>query len=162
VAIIALMIVTVALVAGGVSFAAIPDSSGVVHGCYKAQGTAYPLNVLNTAVHPSCPSGYTAIHWDASPPGIGVGTGKATDAPSGGATCTMGQIQLFAQQGAYIPDNFAVAKGQLLSIALNTTLFALLGTTYGGDGKTTFALPNIQALAPNHMTYAICLNGVFP
>ena len=46
------------------------------------------------------------------------------------------------------PAGWALCTGQLLSISQNTALFSLLGTTYGGDGKSTFALPNLQASAP--------------
>jgi microcystin-dependent protein len=44
----------------------------------------------------------------------------------------------------FAPTGFALCQGQLLSISQNTALFSLLGTTYGGDGRTTFALPNLQ------------------
>jgi microcystin-dependent protein len=54
------------------------------------------------------------------------------------------------------------AIGQLLSIQSNVALFSLLGTTYGGDGQTTFALPDLRSVTPNHMTYMICAAGVFP
>ncbi len=151
-----------AIVVGGVSSASIPDKAGAIHGCYRALGSSYPLSLINTSIQPHCPSGYSAINWDASPPGIGYATGGATSSTSSGATCTMGQITLFAQVGAYVPNNYVVAKGQTLSIASWPTLFALIGTTYGGDGKSTFKLPSIQSLAPNHMTYAICVNGIFP
>jgi microcystin-dependent protein len=46
------------------------------------------------------------------------------------------------------PTGWAFCNGQLLPISQNTALFALLGTTYGGDGKSTFALPNLQGSAP--------------
>ena len=46
------------------------------------------------------------------------------------------------------PRGWAFCDGQLLSISQNTALFSLLGTTYGGDGKTTFGLPNLQGSAP--------------
>jgi len=46
------------------------------------------------------------------------------------------------------PRGFALCNGQLLSIQQNTALFALLGTTYGGDGRTTFGLPNLQGSTP--------------
>ena len=46
------------------------------------------------------------------------------------------------------PTGWAFCDGQLLPISQNTALFALLGTTYGGDGKSTFALPNMQGNAP--------------
>src|SRR5437867_1766779 len=46
----------------------------------------------------------------------------------------------------FAPTGWAFCNGQLLSIAQNTALFSLLGTTFGGDGRTTFALPNLQGL----------------
>lgn len=48
----------------------------------------------------------------------------------------------------FAPRGWATCDGQLIAIQQNTALFSLLGTTYGGDGKTTFALPNLQAAAP--------------
>lgn len=48
------------------------------------------------------------------------------------------------------PANWAWCDGQLLPISQNTALFSLLGTTYGGDGKSTFALPDLQGRAPMH------------
>jgi microcystin-dependent protein len=50
----------------------------------------------------------------------------------------------------FAPRGWAFCNGQLLPISQNTALFSLLGTTYGGDGKTTFALPNLQGAAPMH------------
>src|SRR4051794_30446361 len=46
------------------------------------------------------------------------------------------------------PTGWAFCNGQLMPISQNTALFSLLGTTYGGDGKSTFALPNLQGSAP--------------
>lgn len=51
------------------------------------------------------------------------------------------EIRLWA--AAFAPRNWAFCDGRLLSISSNTALFTLLGTTYGGDGKTSFALPNL-------------------
>jgi microcystin-dependent protein len=48
----------------------------------------------------------------------------------------------------FCPRGYADANGQLLSIASNSALFSLLGTTYGGDGRTTFALPDLRGRAP--------------
>jgi microcystin-dependent protein len=48
------------------------------------------------------------------------------------------------------PKGWAFCDGQLLPISQNTALFSLLGTTYGGDGKSTFALPNMQGNVPMH------------
>lgn len=50
----------------------------------------------------------------------------------------------------FAPKGWAWCNGQLLPISQNTALFSLLGTTYGGDGKSTFALPNMQGNAPMH------------
>jgi microcystin-dependent protein len=52
---------------------------------------------------------------------------------------------------SFAPKGWALCNGQLLPISQNTALFSLLGTTYGGDGKATFALPNLQGSVPlNH------------
>jgi microcystin-dependent protein len=56
------------------------------------------------------------------------------------------EIRMFA--GNFAPTGWALCNGQLLPISQNTALFSLLGTTYGGDGKSTFALPNLQDSAP--------------
>lgn len=58
----------------------------------------------------------------------------------------LGEIRLFA--GTYAPQGWAFCNGQTLPIRQNTALFSLLGITYGGDGTTTFALPNLQASVP--------------
>src|SRR5437763_13588197 len=50
----------------------------------------------------------------------------------------------------FAPKGWAMCNGQLLPISQNTALFSLLGTTYGGDGKSTFALPNLQGRAAVH------------
>lgn len=63
----------------------------------------------------------------------------------------------------YAPVNWAFCNGQLLSINQNMALFSLLGTTYGGDGQTDFALPNLNAAALQPgLSYIICMNGVYP
>jgi len=50
----------------------------------------------------------------------------------------------------FAPKGWAWCNGQLLPLSQNTALFSLLGTTYGGDGKSTFALPDLQGRAPMH------------
>ena len=50
----------------------------------------------------------------------------------------------------FAPKGWAMCNGQILPLSQNTALFSLLGTTYGGDGKSNFALPNLQASAPMH------------
>jgi microcystin-dependent protein len=58
------------------------------------------------------------------------------------------EIRIFA--GNFAPTGWALCNGQLLPISQNTALFALLGTYYGGDGKSTFALPDLQGRVPIH------------
>ena len=58
----------------------------------------------------------------------------------------LGEIRMFA--GNFAPKGWALCNGQLLPISQNTALFALLGTTYGGNGTSNFALPNLQGSAP--------------
>jgi microcystin-dependent protein len=61
----------------------------------------------------------------------------------------VGEIRMFA--GNFAPLGWATCDGQLLSIAENSTLFQLLGTTYGGDGKITFGLPDLRGRVPVHI-----------
>lgn len=58
----------------------------------------------------------------------------------------LGEIRLFGCN--FAPRGWALCNGQLLSIAQNTALFAILGTTYGGNGQTTFALPDLRSRVP--------------
>jgi microcystin-dependent protein len=67
----------------------------------------------------------------------------------------LGEIR--AVSFAFAPKGWALCNGQLLAINQNQALFALLGTTYGGNGTTTFALPNLQARAPLHAGGGITL-----
>jgi microcystin-dependent protein len=64
-------------------------------------------------------------------------------------TPLIGEIRLFA--GNFAPAGWQFCDGQLLPIATNDALFTLIGTTYGGDGQSTFALPNLQSRVPIHM-----------
>jgi microcystin-dependent protein len=61
----------------------------------------------------------------------------------------LGQLMIFA--GNFAPRGWATCDGQILSIAQNTALFSLLGTTYGGNGQTTFALPDLRGRVPIHV-----------
>ncbi|MGD0084174.1 MAG: tail fiber protein [Acidimicrobiales bacterium] len=56
------------------------------------------------------------------------------------------EIRMFA--GNFAPTGWALCNGQLMLISQNTALFSLLGTTYGGDGRTNFALPDLQGMTP--------------
>ena len=98
------------------------------------------------------------------PAGGTTGFGRTGTASSGvGFTCTLGDVTLTA---AFFGDGVP-AEGQILSINQNTALFSLIGTTYGGDGITTFALPDLRDVTPQSkngqsLIYSICVNGVFP
>ena len=61
----------------------------------------------------------------------------------------IGEIRIFA--GSFAPAGWAFCDGQLLAISENDTLFNLIGTTYGGDGQETFALPDLRGRVPLHM-----------
>lgn len=60
----------------------------------------------------------------------------------------VGEIRMFA--GNFAPAGWMFCEGQVLSISENDTLFNLIGTTYGGDGQATFALPNLASRVPIH------------
>jgi microcystin-dependent protein len=60
----------------------------------------------------------------------------------------IGQIMMFG--GTFAPRDWAFCDGQLLPIAQHQALFSILGTTYGGDGRTTFALPDLRGRLPIH------------
>ena len=73
----------------------------------------------------------------------------------------LGQIQLLPYN--YAPRGWNFCEGQLLRISENTALFSLIGTMYGGDGRTTFALPNLKGKEPApNMRYCIAMQGVYP
>ena len=61
----------------------------------------------------------------------------------------VGEIRMFA--GNFAPNGWALCDGQLLAISQNDALFSLLGTIYGGDGQTTFGLPDLRGRVPIHM-----------
>jgi len=60
----------------------------------------------------------------------------------------LAEIKMFG--GNFAPRNYAFCNGQIIAISQNTALFSLLGTTYGGNGQTTFALPDLQGRAALH------------
>ena len=61
-------------------------------------------------------------------------------------TPLLGEIKMFA--GTFAPRGWALCQGQLISITQNSALFSILGTTYGGDGRTTFGLPDLRGRVP--------------
>jgi microcystin-dependent protein len=73
----------------------------------------------------------------------------------------LGIVKLFA--GTFVPKGWALCDGQLLNINQNTALFSLLGTYFGGDGRTTFGLPDLRKAVPApNLTYIICVQGSYP
>jgi microcystin-dependent protein len=72
---------------------------------------------------------------------------------------TLGSICLFA--GNFPPKNWAICDGSLISIRQNCALFSLLGTMYGGDGKNTFALPDLRGRVPVHFGTGTGLNNSY-
>lgn len=70
----------------------------------------------------------------------------AAPAPAHAQEAYLGEVKLFGTN--WCPRGFAAANGQLLAISQNTALFSLLGTVYGGDGRTTFALPDLRGRVP--------------
>jgi microcystin-dependent protein len=75
----------------------------------------------------------------------------------------LGDIKLFA--GTYSPQCYMYCDGQTLSIQQYTALFSILGTQYGGDGRVTFCLPNLNKTpiaAGTSLKYIICTQGLYP
>lgn len=75
------------------------------------------------------------------------------------ANCVVGDVVLSVNgygQGALPAD------GRLLSTNAYSPIFSLVGTTFGGDGVTNFALPDLRAFAPKGLQYSICVEGIFP
>ena len=60
----------------------------------------------------------------------------------------LGEVRMFA--GIFVPKNWALCDGTLMAIENNSPLFSILGTTYGGDGRTTFGLPDLRGRVPIH------------
>ena len=74
---------------------------------------------------------------------------------------TIGEITLFGF--FFAPYGWMSCEGQILNINQNQALFSLLGSTYGGDGRTTFALPNLKGAEPlPNMKYYIAIQGIYP
>jgi microcystin-dependent protein len=78
----------------------------------------------------------------------------------------LGEVHLMAFY--YPPQGWALCRGQILNVNQNQALFALIGTKFGGNGTTTFALPNLEAAEPKvgetgyGMHYCIALTGIYP
>jgi hypothetical protein len=139
-------------------------TSTTIRGCANTRTGALKVLLKASA---KCPKGTRALSWNTRGPKGPAGTaalfGTKTNQGTtgvGGAACTLGEIILTA--GRTINSATMPANGQVLQISQNEALFSLLGTEYGGNGTTTFALPNLKRAAPDGLTYSICVSGVFP
>ena len=123
-----------------------PPGAPGAPGATGATGPAGPQGIPGTTgiFGPS-----DAMPYDVDPGGT---TGGSYDG------CRLGQITLTAAKYALGTP----ARGQILPIAQNTALFSLLGPRFGGNGTTTFALPDLRDAAPKGLVYGICTQGVFP
>ena len=131
----------------------------------RSQSDARYLPIGGTAANSSGlgglgPTAFAQSDLFGSPPSVSAGS--ASD-----SSCILGEIKLTATVGASLPTNWTLAHGQTLSISSNTALFSLLGTTYGGNGTSTFDLPRLQGAEPKGagpagVNYAICTSGIFP
>ena len=101
---------------------------------------------------PQGPAGAAETRFGANTSLAGSGTGGT------GGQCTLGSVWLVAGSTA----GGLPAQGQILPINQYQALFSLLGSVYGGNGVSNFALPDLRAAAPNGLTYVICVAGVFP
>jgi len=77
--------------------------------------------------------------------------------------CLIGEVGAFAAD--FVPIRWLPTDGRLMPIIGNEALYAVIGQRFGGDGKTTFALPTLPSLKPatgREITYAICVSGLVP
>ena len=165
----------VILLSGGAAAAAsvaAPSVKGTtIHACENTKTGV--LSVLRKA-GAKCSKGTKPLSWNTTGPRgpagargpagttglFGKNTNKAATG-SGGQTCSLGEVIITA--GTTAAAGTLRADGQVLQIGSNAALFSLLGTEYGGNGSTTFALPNLEKSAPNGITYSICAtSGIFP
>lgn len=73
----------------------------------------------------------------------------------------LGQIELFPYN--FVPHSWMLCNGQMLNVNQYTALYSLIGAQFGGDGRTTFALPDLSQASPNPLCqYCICAQGIYP
>lgn len=92
---------------------------------------------------------------------LSTGTNTMRSAHAAAAEPYIGEIQLFPY--GFAPNGWMFAAGQILTIQSNTALYSTMGTAYGGNGRTNFAIPNLTGLpVPDGMAYYISTVGIFP
>ena len=143
----------------GASGAQGPGGPAGPQGPAGATGATGPQGVPGPAGIPG-PVGPQGPQGPAGTTAFGTNTGGALASGNADPACVLGNVYLTAAHGPFAMG--VPADGQLLPINGNQALFTLLTTTFGGDGRTDFALPNLQSAAPNGLTYYICTTGVYP
>ena len=151
----------VLLLSAGVAAGSVTTSSAAspttIHGCVNTSTGALSVELKSGA---RCPRGTKTLTWN-NTTAFGSKTNDAKADSTPGLECTLGEVLLMA--GSRLSGNMIPADGQLLSISANTALFGLYGTLYGGNGTTTFGVPNLKSAAPDGLTYAICAtNALYP
>ncbi len=170
-----------------VAHASVPGPNGIITACYQQSTGA--LRVIDVQAGGSCRNNELQLTWaqtgPAGPQGPQGPVGPAgPQGPAGPADTTadafvnlfggapntivsgcgpdsiLGSIVLLP--GGTVSKGTALANGQLLPIDQLQELFSLYGTTFGGDGRLTFALPDLRAVAPHGFAYAVCVTGIFP
>jgi hypothetical protein len=127
-------------------------------GAQGATGPQGPQGPQGPAGSTTIPANLTTLSTDLSTTGVAV-LGAGYFHSDGCASLNVGDIILSVNgygTGALPAD------GRLIPINGNTALFSLVGTTFGGDGTTNYALPDLRAFAPKGMQYSICNTGLFP
>jgi Phage Tail Collar Domain len=157
----------VLLLSAGAAAASVATSgtaAPAIHGCVNTRTGALSVQLKAGA---RCPRGTKALSWSVTGPrgpagttAFGSKTNTAAEGGSAGATCTLGSALLMP--GGYYPEGTIPANGRLLQISSDTPLYALYGTSYGGNGTSTFGIPNLKSAAPDGLTYVICNAGVYP
>lgn len=73
----------------------------------------------------------------------------------------LGQISLFPYN--FVPSGWMACQGQILNVAQYSALFSLLGAQFGGNGSTTFGIPDLRNASPQTgMQFCICITGIYP
>jgi hypothetical protein len=123
------------------------------------KGPAGPAGPQGPGGPGSIPANITALSGALSTNGGVAYQGNTTFQYPANANCVIGTLILS-------PLGYGIgavpADGRLLPINQNTPLFSLIGTNFGGNGTTNFALPDLRPLAPKGLQYSICTLGIFP
>lgn len=120
-----------------------------------AQGPVGPTG----APGPEGPPGTIPANLTALSNGLGT-SGYVSGTFRSAVECTLGDVILSAN--SYGIGSFTAADGHLMYINEYSAAFSILGTRFGGDGQTTFAVPDLRAFAPEGLQYSVCVTGIFP